>query len=269
MSFSPLVYWAAAFLVISLIGLFISAKTIKIDLDKNGDLIVAMLTILGTLVSVLLGLLVSSADEQYRSLEVSVNSEATSVNEIFRLSRGLPSATALPLQDRCIDYCDKVIADEWPLMKHGETSKAVTQVYAGISDSIVQFRPANAGEASLQSALLTATSEIGQNRGTRIVAARSTWSRRLLPLILTCAIVVLSCSYLYVGRGSFLLHAVLVGLVAITLGTNIGVIYLMTRPFTSEWTIEPEGFELRAKIMREYRSRLVPAGAHNRSASDK
>jgi hypothetical protein len=269
MSLSPLVYWAVAFLIISLIGLFISAKTIKIDLAKNGDLIVAMLTILGTLVSVLLGLLVSSADEQYRALEVSVNSEATSVNEIFRLSRGLPSSIAIKLQDSCIDYCDKVIAEEWPSMRHGETSKSVTQVYTDISDAIVQFRPANNGESAVQSAILSATADIGQNRGNRIVASRSTWSRRLLPLILTCAIVVLTCSYLYVGKGRLLLHAVLVGLVAVTLGTNIGVIYLMTRPFTSEWTIQPDGFELRAKVMREYRSRLVPAGANDRSKLDK
>src|SRR5476651_32640 len=103
MSFSPLVFWAAGFLVISLIGLFISNKIIRVDLEKNGELIIAMLTILGTLVSVSLGLLVSSADEQYRSLEGSCNAEATSLNEVFRLSRGLPGPTSTMLQDRCIE----------------------------------------------------------------------------------------------------------------------------------------------------------------------
>ena len=58
-----------------------------------------------------------------------------------------------------------------------------------------------------------------------------------------------------------MLHSVLVGLVAITLGTNIGVIFLMTRPFSSEWTIQPEGFELHVKVMKQYRDALVPTGA--------
>jgi hypothetical protein len=265
MSLSPLVYWALGFLVISLAGLFVSAKTIKIDLDKNGELIIAMLTILGTLVSVLLGLLVSSADEQYRSMEACVNSEATNLNQVFRLSRGLPLATTNVLQDRCIDYCDKVLSDEWPSMRRGETSPAVTKAYTQMSDAIAQFHPVNEGEATLQSALLSATSDIGQNRALRVVACRSSWTRRLLPLILTCAIVVLSCSYLYVGKGRMLLHAVLVGLVAITLGTNIGVIFLMTRPFSSEWAIQPEGFELSGRIMREYRSGRRPTGAQDSS----
>lgn len=220
-----------------------------------------MLTILGTLVSVLLGLLVSSADEQYRALEDSVNREATGINEVFRLSRGLPSATASVLQDRCIEYCDTVISKEWPSMERGEVSTVVTEVFTSLSDTIVQFRPSNDGEAALQGAILNEVSEVGQDRGLRIVASRSTWTWRLLPLIFTCAMVVLVCSYLYVAQGSMFLHSVLVGLVAITLGTNIGVIFLMTRPFASEWTIQPDGFELRAKIMREFRKNSGPTGS--------
>ena len=260
MSLSPLIFWAAGFLIISLAGLFISSKIIKIDIQKNGELIVAMLTILGTLVSVLLGLLVSSADEQYRSLEDSVNREATCIHEVFRLSRGLPAATARVLQERCIDYCDTVISKEWPAMKQGEVSTELTEGFSQLSDAIVKFHPSDDGEAELQGALLNEISEVGQNRGLRVVASRSTWTRRLLPLILTCAIVVLTCSYLYVAKGSMLLHSVLVGLVAITLGTNIGVIFLMTRPFSSEWAIQPDGFETRVKFMREYRknSLLTP-----------
>lgn len=254
MSLSPLFFWASGFLVISLAGLYLSTKTIKIDLDKNGDLIVAMLTILGTLVSILLGLLVSSADEQYRSMEACVNNETTCLNEVFRLSRGLPTDAAHTVQDFCIEYGEQVIKDDWPSMKSAQTSETVTQVYSRLSDAIVQFRPANSGEVALQSALLNSTSQIGQNRGLRVLASRSTWTQRLLPLILTCAVVVLACSYLYAGRGSALLHSVLVGLVAITLGTNIGIIFLMTRPFQSEWAIQPEGFELSVKVMKEFRS---------------
>ncbi len=255
MSLSPLFYWAAGFMAIALVGLFLSAKTIKIDLAQNGELIVALLAILGTLVSVLLGMLVSSADEQYRALEQSVSGEATSISEVFRIARGLPEAQKRALQEQCIAYCDKVVSEDWPAMRNGEMSPAVTDVFINISDTILQFRPANDGEATVQGALLSTTNELGQSRGVRIVASRSTWTWRLLPLIITCAVVVLICSYLYVGKGSPLLHSVLVGLVAITLGTNIGVIFLMTRPFSSEWTIQPDTFAIRAKIMRQYLNR--------------
>jgi hypothetical protein len=252
MSLSPLIFWAVGFLVISLIGLYIATKTVKINLEWNGELIIAMLTILGTLVSILLGLLVSSADDQYRSMEAFVNAEATSVAEVFRLSRGLPPPTSTLLQQCCIDYCDKTVASEWPAMKHGEISQEVNQVFVQLSDAVVNFHPANDGQAAVQGGLIAATSSMEQNRSQRIVSMRSTWTRRLLPLIFTCAFVVLACSYLYVGKGSLRVHAVLVGLVAVTLGTNIGVIFLMTRPFSSEWAIQPEGFELNARALRRY-----------------
>ncbi len=137
-------------------------------------------------------------------------------------------------------------------MKVGKTSETVTRTYAHLSDEIVRFRPSNDGETTVQNSVLSALSQVGQNRGLRIVASRSTWTHRLLPLIFTCAVVVLACSYLYAGRVSVILHSFLVGLVAITLGTNIGVIFLMTRPFSSEWTIQPEGFALHVEVMKQY-----------------
>ena len=266
MSMSPLFYWASAFLLAALAGLFISFKVLKVDQERNSDLINAMLAILGTLVAVLLGMLVSSADEQYRAMEDCVNSEATSITEVFRLTRGLSPAFASVLQDRCIGYCDKVLSAEWPSMKKGEASAAVSDEYIQLSDSITKFRPANAGEAEVQSALLSATHDVEADRARRIVVSRSSSARRLLPLIMTCAIVILACSYLYVGKGNLWLHSVLVGLVAIILGTNIGVIFLMTRPFASEWSIQPEAIELSVKAMRRIKQQfptgVVPGAGH-------
>ncbi|MBS1992170.1 MAG: DUF4239 domain-containing protein [Cyanobacteria bacterium SZAS LIN-3] len=252
MAFSPLLYWGISFIVIALIGLQITSRFIKIDMEKSGDLVVAMLTILGTLVSVLLGLLVSSADEKYRALEECVSTEATSVGQVFRLSRSLPQPQSKIMRDLCLQYCDQVISSEWPALKKGENSPAVTDTYSRLSDEITAFRPANSGEESLQHAIIDVTTQIGQNRATRIVASRSNWAGRLLPLIFTCAVVVLACSYLYVGQGSKILHSVLVAFVAVTLGINIGVIFLMTRPFTSEWAIEPEAFQLHSQVMKQY-----------------
>ncbi|NJL73372.1 MAG: hypothetical protein HC888_18490 [Candidatus Competibacteraceae bacterium] len=96
-------------------------------MERNLELIVAMLAILGTLVSVLLGLLVSSADEQYRAMEDCANSEATSLTQIFSLSRGLPIPKALRIQNACIDYARKIVTEEWPAMKKGCQSISVNR----------------------------------------------------------------------------------------------------------------------------------------------
>jgi Protein of unknown function (DUF4239) len=252
MAFSPLLYWGFGFVVVALAGLFVSTKLIKIDMSANGELIIAMLTILGTLVSILLGLLVSNADEQYRAMEECVDNEATSITEVFRLARGLPHTQGLALQKLCVDYCDKVITDEWPAMRKGQRSEVVTEIYTKISDEMVMFQPLKSGQETLQSSIIEITNAVGQNRGKRILACRSNWAGRLLPLIVACAVVVFACAYMYSGQGSPVVHSFLVGLVAVTLGINIGVIFLMTRPFSSEWAIEPESFRLHDEVMKQY-----------------
>lgn len=252
MIFSPLLYWGFGFVVIALAGLYLSTKWVKIDMEQNGELIVAMLTILGTLVSILLGLLVSNADEQYRALEECVNNEATSINEVFRLSRGLPPATRRTVQNLCIEYSDKVISDDWPAMRKGERSAEVTDIFTHLSDEMITFQPSKPGEETLQSSIIETTTDVGQNRAKRILASRSNWAGRLLPLIVACAVVVLACSYMYAGQGGAVVHSFLVGLVAVTLGINIGVIFLMTRPFSSEWAIEPESFRLHNEVMKHF-----------------
>jgi len=249
---SAITLWGAGSVILALLGLFVAKKTIKpIDLDLNGDLLLAMVTIVGTLVSVLLGLLVSSSVDQYRFMESSVDAEAASIGAVFRLARGTPDKTRTVLQSLCIDYCDQVVSDEWPAMKQGHMSNRVSAIYAKLNDAIVTFRPADAGEAIVEQALVTATSKLGEHRRERIVAMNSTWTIRLLPLLLMCVVIVLLISYMYLRTGKSVLHAVLVSFVAIALGTNVGIIFLMSRPFTSDWSIEPEGFAVNAQMMRE------------------
>jgi hypothetical protein len=251
--YATIVFWGVGSAVLALIGLFIAKKILKpIDLKENGELLLAMVTIIGTLVSILLGLLVSSSVDDYHSLEASVNFEATSVSEIFRYARGLPEKPRLTLQNLCINYCDEVASKEWPAMKHDEASSEVGDIYTKINDAIITLHPTNVGQETIQRAMVTSLSNLGQNRERRLVAVHSKWMRQLLPLLVMCVIILMAFCYLYLKREkeAFLVHAILVCFVAITLGTNVGVIVLLNRPFSGDWTIEPEGIELTSKALK-------------------
>src|SRR5262249_24922785 len=156
-----------------------------------------MVTIIGTLVSILLGLLVSSAVDDYHSLESSVNLEATSVTDIFRYARGLPETPKVALQHLCIEYCQGVITKEWPLMTQENYSEDVSSTAAKITDTIITFHPANSAEVTIQQTLVSSLSRLGECRGRRIVALHSKWMRQLLPLLLMCVFILVAFSYLY------------------------------------------------------------------------
>jgi hypothetical protein len=76
----------------------------------------AMLGVIGTLFSVLLGLLVAGAIERYHDVAQNAESEANGIGNIYRLARGLQTEDRKRIRGLCREYVDYVIDEEWPLM---------------------------------------------------------------------------------------------------------------------------------------------------------
>lgn len=253
--YSGIVLWISGSVAVALIGLWVSKKFLKpIDVHSNAEFLIATVTIVGTLVSVVLGLLVSSSVDQYRAMESSIDTEATSISDVYRLSRGLPSRPASVLASLCIDYCNLTVKDEWPSMELKQPSTTITATYAKLNDVIVGFHPANVAEANIQQSLLSSLGELGRSRRERVVAVQSDWIQQLLPILLMCAIIVVLISYLYVQTRPSKLDATLVSFVAIALGSNIGLILLMSAPLGGHWNVAPPQFVLNSKVMQEYKN---------------
>ncbi len=124
-------------------------------MKENQPALDATLNIVGTLVSILLGLLVAASLNNYQTLESAVDSEAISIAEVCRLSFGLPNQERKLLLKTCLDYCDLVVSTEWPAMQKGQICDAVLDRYATLLKEVVTFAPKTAGETNIQAALIT------------------------------------------------------------------------------------------------------------------
>ena len=134
-------------------------------------------------------------------------------------------------------------------MANGKPSLEVFKTAAELTDAIVRFKPANDGETNIQASLLQSVENIGNCRRARILALTNSKSEILLPLLVICAVTVMLFTYLYVKHVSPL-QAVLIGCVAVVLGGNISLVYLLSKPFTGDWKLQPRGFELNLKSLR-------------------
>jgi hypothetical protein len=250
----PSIYlWSAGSALLALVGMLVAHKLVKpIDLDKHQAGLDATLNIVGTLVSILLGLLVAACLGNYQTLEAGVDAEAASVIEIARLSFGLPPEKQKELAQTCLDYSELVATDEWPLMAEGNNSDKVQETYVKLLKLIVTFKPHDDGETNLQAAMLTAMQSVGDYRRQRVLWLNNSWSRNLLPVLIMCSLIVIVFAYLYVRRGALLLHGFLICFVATALGANLGLLFLLSNPFRGDWQIKPKGFELNAKLIRKY-----------------
>ncbi len=242
--------FSAGAAIIAVAGFSVVHRVVKpIDLEEHKGFLDAMLSIVGTLVSILLGLLVAAALTGYQSVEQSVDSEAASVSEIYRLSLGLPQESKRKIQDLCVRYCNQVLTDEWPAMAQGHQSHKVLVTAALLIGEIATLHPQNNGESNIHAALITAMQQMGDCRRQRLLAMHSAWTRHLMPVLLMCSAIVLAFAYLYVRRGA-VLHGVLICLVAMALGGNLGLVFLLTNPFNGDWKIQPRGFELNNEILK-------------------
>lgn len=249
--------------ILAVVGFAVVSKVGKtIDLGEHQGFLDAMLSIVGTLVSILLGLLVAAALDHYQALEQSVDTEANSVAQCCRLSRGLPLETEQKIQALCYQYTQLVLHEDWPAMAKGQKSPNVLKVYMELLDTAVTFHPSTNGETNLHASLLNSIQMIGDCRRQRVLALDSAWTKHLLPVLVMCSLIVLVFAYLYMRKGA-LLHAALIFLVAIALGGNLGLVFLLTNPFSGDWQIQPRGFELNDRILHELRSSGIPLEKRN------
>jgi hypothetical protein len=98
--------------------------------------------------------------------------------------------------------------------------------------------------------LITAVQEVGDCRRKRILALHSNWTNQLMPMLITCAVIVLVFAFLYMRKGA-VLHAVLICFVAIALGGNIGLVFVLSNPFKGDWKLLPRGFIYNIQLLKE------------------
>jgi hypothetical protein len=250
-SIPSIILLSAGSAVVAVTGFLLVRSLVKpIDLGEHQGFLDAMLSIVGTLVSILLGLLVAASLDHYQTLEQSVDTEAANVGQIYRISEGLPNDVRDKIQAHCNAYCDGVVQDEWPAMAKGEHSHKVLMTYRKMLEAIVKYEPATNGQTNLHSSLLSAMQQIADCRRQRLLALHSAWRDHLMPVLLMCSAIVLAFAYLYVRKGA-ILHGVLICFVAIALGGNLGLVFLLSNPFSGDWQIRPRGFELNKQIFKE------------------
>lgn len=252
--FPHIFLWIIGSILVAVSGLFLMKRTCKwIRLGDNIEFLNATVATVGALVSVVLGLLVSSSVDQFRDIESNVKCEAGDVGDIYRLARALPADSQSKLQESCIDYCKLMVTQGWPAMQKGHDSEILTAAYARISDQIFSLQKAATVSDNILSALIDADQRLAENRRCRIGYVTGTWTWKFLPVIVLCSILLLALSYVYVDEKPSKTQIFLVSFVAVALGSNIGFLVVMSRPF-DDFGVSPEIFNIAAAKMVEHRT---------------
>ncbi len=240
---------SAVILITVLVGVAISGQILFRHFIKPDSLVEqhgpaeAMLGVVGTLYSVLLGFLVAGAMEKYAEAKMHTEMEANGVANIFRLARGFEQDDRIRLRQLCRDYSNEVVTVEWPIMEARGKINHHWESYQKLWEAVVSVSPQNERQNNLHAAAVEAMEDVGMNRRTRILIAKTGPSTALWMVLGIGAFITIGFTFVFSSKWAGV-QALMTSLVAATLGLNMWLLAVYSTPFSGDLKITPDMFEL-------------------------
>ena len=204
----------------------------------------AVLGVVGTLFSVLIGFMVASSLDAYREAKHHIEAEGNALGTIFRLARGLPEVDRMRIRSLCREYCTNVIDDEWKAMENKQSSQLAWHSYEQIWGACISISPKDLRESNLQQAILAAAYNFAEHRRARIVDSQAELPSALWLVISIGSIIitiVIACVFATEAQG---FQRWLLSFVAVSLGLNIWLLSVFSAPFSGALRLQPTTFIL-------------------------
>jgi hypothetical protein len=213
------------------------------EMRMDHDVADPLLSVIGTLFSILLGFLVAGAIQRFDEARMNVQEEAGAVADVFRCSQGLPQPVRSQLQQGCINYVNTVVDEEWKLMETKSVSQKAWDCYSGLWRSSVTFNPSTDGESNVHQMLLSAISRLGNFRTLRFAAMTNQLPLGMWIVVLLGGAATISFTYFFEVK-SERVQVIMTALVAMVMALNIFLLANYDYPFSGDVAVAPTAFLL-------------------------
>src|SRR5262249_17733005 len=147
-------------------------------------------------------------------------------------------------------YMDYTIHEAWPVQRKGRVPAAGVEKIDRFQEHLAAFEPATEGQRALHAEGWRAYNRMIEARRARLDRVKTGLPGIMWLVVLLGAAVSLSASFFFHVE-DVRLHAILVSLLAVFIGTVIFVVLAMDRPFRGDLGISAESYELiRDQLMK-------------------
>ncbi|MFM7108554.1 MAG: hypothetical protein ACKOZU_08160 [Planctomycetaceae bacterium] len=256
-----LVAIVAAILLVALGRSLYPAEKLRQSHDLTGNL----LSVVGTLYAVLLGLVVVDAMVRFEHGIDVVQEESNSLADIFLLADRLPEPQRASIREACKTYARQVVDLEWPLMARGQVSGDARRTAFTIVDHMRDFEPVTESQKAIYPMILAQIQELWDCRRERTGTATTG-----IPLVEWFVLIAgAAVTVLFAGlfsAQSVSLQRFLTALTAMIIGLNLYLVSLFGYPFAGELTVSSRPFAIDIAIF-EGRFTDGPPHAQERPAN--
>jgi hypothetical protein len=179
---------------------------------------------------------------QFDTAQKTVESEAGSVEEIYRLAEQLPGPERQKVQGLAESYARTVVEKGWPMMARGKSSEQAAEIADELRRSVMDFQPKMGAEQEVYAQNLTLIQGLDEYRELRLLEVREGIPDILWVVLLVGAVLTTCCTYLF-GMRTPGLHVIMVVAFTIVLALVLFTIRALEYPFDGLVQVRPDAFE--------------------------
>jgi hypothetical protein len=209
---------------------------------EHNEIIGWQVSVLGTTYAVIMGFMLYAVWTDFNSAEMTADSEANSLVNVYRLADGVAPAQRDQIQQLAREYTDSMLNEEWPAMNEGKLSLNAHRIMLQLWTVTMQAKPASLSEQTSWNHVLTELTNMTEYRRLRELQSKSKLPGVLWTVLIVGGVLTTMSSCLF-GTDNFKLHAIQVFSLSFLLALALVAIADIDRPFRGAVRVNPAGFE--------------------------
>ena len=233
---------------LSILGLLTVRRMLRSkDLISCHDVGGYLLSVVGTMYAVILGLIVVDSMSKFQQARTTTEQESNALADLILLSNQLPGPKRAEIQTARPGYVSRVVNDEWPMLDRGEHSLEARRSAVLLIDAVCQFDP----RPSARRPSTRPSSPRPASSGTAGASGRHRQARRAGPGVVRPArrrVVTVAFTYFF-KMEHLKIQLIMTAMVSTIIALNLFLVLMFGYPFSGDVKIGPDCFNVAQSII--------------------
>lgn len=237
-------------LAVALTGMWLVRRKFTGEtLEANHEVAGYMLSIVGTLYAILLGLIVVNVQTKFEVANQMAVTEENCLSDIAHLGSIYAENSRKEIHKHLYDYAVAARDQDWAEVSTGHAKEATIPSYRALWQTINHLELTDTKQQNSYANLLSAMTQLSDARRFRMVASHNVLSPILWAVLIIGEILIVWFTYFFFVR-SMKAQTIMTAFVVVFLSLNVFLVYLYDNPYRSELgarnagvTFHPEWFK--------------------------
>lgn len=231
-------------------------------LVASHDVGASLLSVVGTLYAVILGLIVVDSMTRFQEAQTVTDDETNALGDLIILAQRYPEAKRAEIHRLAGSYAQLVRTEEWPMMSRGRSSPRAHRAALDLLAAVADDEPVTESQKAVYAAALEAGSSLWNNRRTRTsMVSRGIPALEWL-VLLVGGLITIGFTYFFAVERLWV-QVIMTAMVAMIISLNLYLVAMFGYPYSGDLKVSPSGFKVEAMIRPSVLPPTQsPTGAH-------